>query len=262
MKIGVVVPSRGLMFSETAEELLREFKDIPHQFFFSVGNPLPECFNIPVEQALQDESITHILICEDDMIIPKGIVRAMLKTDYPVVALDYPFKGDDATTLFAPDGSAIYTGTGFILIHRLILEKLPKPYFTTDTAWDSMITLKDEIIFWPRDVSKIKTYGLHDVHFGITLFANNIPILVPPVTAGQRKLVQKGTANTNTGTDKIKLITHRWRNNTTKNEDPETITRFLARIDKLKTVKILDSKPDSIYYEDGQARAKEKHVIV
>jgi hypothetical protein len=125
-----------------------------------------------------------------------------------------------------------------------------------------MITLKDEIIFWPRDVSKIKTYGLHDVHFGITLFANNIPIFVPPVTAGQRKLVQKGTANTNTGTDKIKLITHRWRNNTTKNEDPETITRFIARIDKVKTVKILDTIPDNIYYKDGQARSKEQHVIV
>lgn len=262
MKLAVIVPSRGLMFSETAEELYKELIGVNHRWFFSVGNSLPDCFNIPVEQALADKSITHILICEDDMIIPKGVLKVMLKVKYPVVALDYPFKGNDATTLHAPDGSAIYTGTGFILIARQLLEKIPKPYFRIDLAWDSMITVKNELIFWPRDVSKIKTYGLHDVNLGILLFANEIPIFVPPVTAGQRKLVKKGNSDNNQGYDEIKELRKVWRNNTTKNENAETISGFLKRIDKVKTVKILDKIPDNIYYEDGQARTKEEHVVV
>lgn len=262
MKLAVIVPSRGLMFSETAEELLNELNGINHRWFFSVGRSLPDCFNVPIEEAMEDKDISHILICEDDMIIPKGILKAMLKVRYPVSALDYPFKGDDATTLHAPDGSAIYTGTGFMVINRLVFEKMPKPYFRTDLAWDSMITVNDEIKFWPRDVSHLKTYGLHDVTFGILLFANDMPIFVPPVTAGQRKLVKKGKSNINSGTDKIKELRRVWRNNTTKNENHATIAGFLRRVNKVKTVQILDKIPDHIYYEDGQARSKEEHVIV
>lgn len=262
MKLAVVVPSRGLLFSQTAEELLNELKDIPHKLFITVGKPLPECFNAPVNEALEDPEITHILICEDDMIIPKGVLKAMIKTNYAVVALDYPFKGHDATTLHAPDGSALYTGTGFMLINRLILDKMEKPYFRTDIAWDSMITKENEILFWPRDVSKKKTYGLHDVHFGILLFANQIPICVPPVTAGQRKLVEKGNSESNMGIDSIKELRRVWRNNTTKNESPEIIAAFLKRINQLKSVKILTAKPENVYYKDGQARIRGEHVVV
>lgn len=249
------------MFSETAEELLRELHGYDYTLFFSVGNPLPDCFNIPVEEALKDKDITHVFICEDDMIIPKGILKAMLKQKYPVVALDYPFKGDDATTLHAPDGLALYTGTGFILIERWVLDKMPKPIFRTDTAWETMITIEDEMIFFPRDVSKLKTYGLHDVQFGLTMYSVGIPIFVPPVTAGQRKLIKKG-ANVNTGVDNIKLITHVWRNNTTKNESPEVIEKFLRRVDSVTTVQILDTPPDNVYYENGQVKVKEDHVII
>ena len=82
VKIAVVFPSRGLSMSKTCDELLRELKGIDHEIFFSVGNPLPECFNIPIEDALQDDSFTHILIVEDDMIIPNGILRKLLSQRY------------------------------------------------------------------------------------------------------------------------------------------------------------------------------------
>lgn len=262
-KIAVIFPSRGMSFSRTCEELLRELDGISHRFFFSVGNPLPQCFNIPIEEALKDESFTHFLICEDDMILPKGILRSMLNKSYPVVALDYPFEKDgDATTMRAPDGTALYTGTGFVLVERVILDVMPKPIFSTDTAWDCMITKDDKLIFWPRDVSNIKTYGLHDVHFGLTLWSNDLPIQVMHATAGQRKLGSLGKDGVNKGEHSIYEIRNVWKNNTTKSNNPYIIKGYLERMNRIKTVEILDDKPDYIYYEDGQARVYEEHIIV
>lgn len=38
MKVGVIFPSRGLVFSKTADELLQNLKKVNHKIFFSHGN--------------------------------------------------------------------------------------------------------------------------------------------------------------------------------------------------------------------------------
>ena len=92
-KLAVILPSRGLMFSETLEELLGELEGLNYEIYWSHGKSLPDCFNDPTEEILKDESVYAVLICEDDMIIPKGILNQMFEQRYPVVALDYPFIG-------------------------------------------------------------------------------------------------------------------------------------------------------------------------
>jgi hypothetical protein len=115
-KLAVVLPSRGLMFSQTFEELLGELEGFDYEIFWAHGRPLPDCFNEPTEEALSDSSIFAILYVEDDMIIPKGILKKMFEQNYPVVALDYPFKDNgDSTMLHDPAGNVIYSGTGFLL---------------------------------------------------------------------------------------------------------------------------------------------------
>lgn len=264
MRIAVILSSRGLSFSETMDELLRELKGLDYEIFFSIGRTLPDCFNVPLEEALKDKTFTHFLVVEDDMILPKGILKQMLETGYPVVALDYPFKKDgEATTLHDPSGMALYTGTGFILIDRIILDKMPLPIFRTDTAWDMMISKDNKLIIWARDVSNIKTYGLHDVNFGLTMWANDIPILVMKRTAGQHKLRAKGKSNTNSGADEIFDITVVKRDNTAKSCDTQLVDAYLDRLHKVVSVEILDKCPDFIHYVDGQARLKEgKDVVV
>lgn len=262
-QIAVILPSRGMSFSQTCEELLRELDGYNYKIFFSIGNSLPDCFNIPLEEALKEKSWTHVLIIEDDMILPKGILKQMVESRYPVVALDYPFRKDaEATTLHDPSGTALYTGTGFMLIERWVLDAMPKPVFSTNTAWDMMISVDNKLICWPRDVSNIKTYGLHDVHFGITLWSNDIPIQVMNRTAGQRKLRARGKTNTNSGADDIYKITKVWRNNTAKTSDTKVVKGYLERLNKITTIEILADKPDYVYYEDGQARIGDKHVVI
>lgn len=251
-KLAVVIPSRGLMFSETLEELLGELKDFDYRIYWSHGKSLPDCFNDPTEQVLKDEDIFAVLYVEDDMIIPKGILKRMFARNYPVVAMDYPFKNDgDSTMLHDPAGNAIYSGTGFILIAKQILEALPKPIFRTNTVWDTMIK-GDTLVFWPRKLTKV-AYGLHDVNLGITLFANDIPIKPMHKTAGQRKLIKLGDKNTNNGAHKIKRLTKVGRDLVIKTVSPENIYKYKEALNRIKNVEVMDHVPEFIGYEDGQA---------
>lgn len=251
-KLAVILPSRGLMFSETFEELLTELKGFNYRIFWAHSKSLPDCFNDPTELALADDEVFAVLLVEDDMIIPKGAIHRMFAQNYPAVAYDYPFKDNgDSTMLHAPDGSAIYSGTGLVLLAREILERLPKPIFRTDTAWDTMIK-GDTLVFWPRKLTKV-AYGLHDVNLGILLFANGIPLKDMPDNAGQRKLVKLGQSNSNSGMHKIKLLTKVGKDLVIKTTSPENIYKYREALKRVKSVQILDEIPDYIGYNEGQA---------
>lgn len=260
-KLGVVLPSRGLLFSESFEELLRELKPFEYKIYFAHGKPIPDCFNIPTERALQDPEVTHILFVEDDMMLPRGVLKKMLDKDWPAAALDYPFKNDgEATILHDPQGYALYSGTGFLLVWRELLDKIPAPIFRTDLAWDTRI--QNHVLYmFPRDVSKIKTYGLHDINFGLTLYTNGYPI-VPVTTAGQRKLLALGQPNSNNGAHIIKEITKVGIDNITKTDDAEMRLKWIAALSQVQQVEVLDHIPDDIEIVDGQARLKGGNDVV
>lgn len=255
MKLGVILPSRGLLFSQSFDELLRELKPFEYKIYFAHGKPIPDCFNEPLEKALKDKKITHILFAEDDMVLPKGILKKMVDLNVPATALDYPFKNDgESTILHDPQGYALYSGTGFLLVWREILDKIPSPVFRTDLAWDVRIE-KGTLYMWPRDVSNIKTYGLHDINFGLTLWTNGFPI-VPAAPAGQRKLIAMGQTNSNNGAHIIKTIDKVGIDNITKTDDENMKLKWIAALSTVKNVEILDSIPDDIEIIDGQARLK------
>lgn len=255
MKLGVILPSRGILFSESFEELLRELKPFDYKIYFSHNRPIPDCFNMPLEQALKDKKLTHILFAEDDMMLPKGVLEKMIGLNVPATALDYPFKNDgEATILHDPEGKALYSGTGFLLVQRPILDKMPKPIFRTDLAWDLRIQ-NHKLIMWPRDVSNIKTYGLHDINFGLTLWTNGLPI-VPAAPAGQRKLVALGRSGTNHGAHIIKTLTKVGIDNITKTDDEEMKLKWVGALSQVTSVEIMDHIPDDIEIVDGQARLK------
>lgn len=253
--LAVIVPSRGLVFSETFEELLAELEDFRYRIYWAHERPLPEAFNEPTERALADDDIYAVLICEDDLIIPKGILKKMFAQNYPVVALDYPFKNDgDSTVLNDPNGFAYWSGTGFLLVARQVLESFPKPIWRTDTAYDTMIK-GDALIFWPRKLKKI-AYGLHDVHFGMVLYSQGLPIKMMAKTAGQRKLVELGKSGSNDGAHNIKKLTRVGRDMVIKSMDEKSIEIFKRGLSRVRQVQILDAIPDYIEYVDGQATLK------
>jgi len=258
-KLAVVLPSRGLMFSETFEELLNELEGFEYEIFWAHGRPLPDCFNEPLERVMADPSVFAVLFVEDDMIIPKGILMAMFNAQYPVVALDYPFKNNgDSTMLHDPAGNVIWSGTGFLLVAKAILERMPKPIFRTDMAWDCFIK-GDRLVLWPRKLNKV-AYGLHDVYFGLTLFSAGTPIHDVPITAGQRKLVELGKPDSNDGAHKIRELKYVGRDMVIKTMNEEHIDKFKQALNRVNTVEVMTEIPEFITYVDGQAVPKSKDM--
>lgn len=248
-KLAVVLPSRGLMFSQTLEELLGELEGFNYEIFFAHGKSLPECFNEPTERALADPDVYAVLFCEDDMILPKGILKEMFDLNYPVVALDYPFQQNgDSTMLHDPEGNAYWSGTGFMLVAKGVLESMEKPIWRTDTTWDPFID-KDTIYFWPRKLDKIY-YGLHDLNFGLLLYSAGLPVKPAKRTGGQRKLVELGGRGTNNGAHKINELTQVGRDLVSGMIDPENADLFRGALNRIQNVKILTEKPSWISYDD------------
>lgn len=250
-KLGVVLPSRGLMFSETFEELLNELADFDYEIFWSHANPLPKCFNDPTERALADPEVFAVLFCEDDMIIPKGILKEMFAQNYPVVALDYPFQQDgDATVLHDPKGMAYWSGTGFMLVAREILENIPKPIWQTGRTFDPFID-SDTLHFWPRKLDKVH-YGLHDLNFGLVLYSAGVPVQPMTKTAGQRKLLELGDAHSNNGAHKIQTLTKVGRDLVSGMINPENADLFRGALNRVQKVKFWEEIPPFISYDKDQ----------
>ena len=247
-KLAVILPSRGLMFSETFEELLRELEGFYYEIFWSHAKSLPDCFNDPTEQALADPEVFALLICEDDMILPKGILKRMFDMKYPVVALDYPFKQDgDATTLHDPEGNAFWTGTGFMLIARGVLENIPKPIWKVGQTFDPFVD-KDTIHFWPRKL-KGTHYGLHDLNFGLTLYSAGLPVKAMEQTAGQRKLKKLGQKHSNNGAHDIQELTVVGRDVVSGMVTPENVNLFKGALNRVRNVKFWTEIPPFIGYD-------------
>lgn len=255
-KLAVILPSRGLMFSQTFEELLNELEGFYYEIYWAHERPLPDCFNEPLAKILKDKTVFAVLLCEDDMIIPKGVLKKMFAANYPAVALDYPFKANgDSTMIHAPNGDVIYSGTGFMLLAKAVLEGLPKPVFRTDTSWDMFIKNRTLLLLWPRKLKKI-AYGLHDQNLGVTLFSTGLPIKDLGITAGQRKLVKLGNKGSNNGTHAIKELKYVGRDMVIKTVNEEHINMFLSALRQVKTVEVRMTVPDFIHYVDGQAVPK------
>lgn len=205
-KIAVIFPSRGLAFSQTCEELIENLTGYDYDIFFSHQRPIPECFNEPLKTALNSpQRYTHFWFCEDDMILPKGILKTLLKAEVPAICCDYPVSREGKPSVYRdPVNNAIYGGTGCLLVTRQFLENYKQPVFRTDIAWD--IKEGDRFEATPRKIEG-DLYGLHDVTFGLLAYQRGTPIKVSKIHCGQRKLKALGQAGTNEGEHLIQTWT-------------------------------------------------------
>jgi hypothetical protein len=203
MRLAVILPSRGLTFSQTADELLQNLQGWPYDIFFAHGLNIPECFETPLTKALRG-SYTHIWFVEDDMILPPDTLGKMVDADVPVATFDYPVSKEGQGVVFkSKEGRILFTGTGCMLVKREVFKKLNRPFFRTDIHWNA-VNHPDFIRFTANKVDNptIVGYGLHDVTFGMKLYQVGIPISVIGMT-GQRKLIALGKPGTNDGAHQI-----------------------------------------------------------
>lgn len=207
MKIAVILPSRGLMFSETADELLQNLRGYMYDIFFAHGESIPECFENPLRRALNSSvGYTHFWFVEDDMVLPEDTLSAMVIMGADVVACDYPVsKAGQGAVFKNSEGRVIFSGTGCLLVARDVFRRLEKPYFRTDIRWNAtnygkFIRMTANLITNPG----LEGYGLHDTNFGIKLWQAGIPIELAG-TIGQRKLIRLGKVGSNNGAHEIEI---------------------------------------------------------
>jgi hypothetical protein len=206
MKVAIILPSRGLIFSQTAEEILKNVKGIPHKFFFAHKLPIPECFEKPTKEAMKDPSITHFWFVEDDMAIPINTLKKMLQADANVITCDYPINTAGRGSVFYDNGgNVVFCGTGCMLVKREVLENLKRPWFTDKVRW-TMLNY-GEAIKMTAQKNTGGGYGLHDITFCMKLWKNGVRIKVLPAKLGQRKLLELGKSGSNDGAHKIELWT-------------------------------------------------------
>lgn len=202
IKIAIILPSRGLMFSRTAAELLKNTTGRT-KIFFSHKRPIPECFEEPLSRALADPQFTHIWFVEDDMILPPNLLdtlyKEMQRQRLRVITCDYPVSKAGQGAVFEIAGEVIICGTGCLLIERGVFDELSKPYFRTDIGWNMQnygthIRLTGN----HRGTDRIG-YGLHDVNFSFALRDAGIEIGLSEIMLGQRKLLALGKVGSNNG---------------------------------------------------------------
>jgi hypothetical protein len=204
VKVAVILPSRGLMFSETAEEIIKNLKDVPYKMYFAHGLPIPACFETPTNEALDNPTITHLWFVEDDMVLKPNTLKDMLDIDKAVVTANYPTSDKMDCALLTIKGRIVYGGTGCLLVKREVFDELKKPYFRSDIIW-SPRNMGNYIKFIGMHRADGGGYGFQDVNFYINLFKLNIPVHKLSYNLKQRKLVSLGKQGSNKGQHIIKI---------------------------------------------------------
>jgi hypothetical protein len=192
----VILPSRGLVFSRTIAEVLREVRGLgcEWELFMAHSRPIPECFNEPIAEGMA-WGATHFWLVEEDMALPAGILGELAARGAPIVSADYPVKPGVLCVNRDDEGRVRHTGTGCLLVTREALEASGP--FTTD--WWYVIT--DNGRTWTRrrvpESARSLTYGMHDIDFGMQWYRRGRPIEVIPTRAGQRRVSRPAAARRN-----------------------------------------------------------------
>jgi ribosomal protein L33 len=112
---------------------------------------------------------THILLLDDDEVMPKGLLKKMLDMSSPIVIADAPSKGSGKSNIFRnKDGEIVATGFGCALIRREVFAELEKPYFSLK-PWRHVKKIKGDYEFPVHLEDQANPWGGEDVNFSIKL---------------------------------------------------------------------------------------------
>jgi hypothetical protein len=199
VKLAVVLPSRGLVFSETIAEVIREVRALGRgwewDLFWAHSRPIPECFNEPSREALA-WGATHVWLVEEDMALPPGILRELMDAGKPIVAADYPI--DDKGHLCVNrdrSGNVRHSGTGCVFAEaEAYRASLP---FTTEWCW----VVNPGTDKWTRaripPAMEATKYGMHDIEWGMRLLEKGQPIHIIDTVVTQRRVVREAAHHKN-----------------------------------------------------------------
>ena len=192
--IGVIVPTRGLIFTEVIQaiENLRKHADI--KVFYSYDLPIPEAQNYLVEKALADKNISDFLFVEEDVVIPENTIQILDDLQSDIACIDYGVNGWSCT---AQDekGEIYWCGFGCTLVKRYVFNLVEKPWFRVDKS----LRLND----WKWIDNEAK-YGGQDIWFCMQAREQGCTIAKAKEECRHMKLESLGKPELNRGLHLIK----------------------------------------------------------
>ena len=197
MKIGVILPSRGLVFAEVEDSISRNLEEYDYKVFRSFNLTIPDCQNVLTEKALAD-GCTHLLFVEEDTVMPLGGFKSMLLADSDIACIDYAVAGYSCITRDKNTNEALWCGLGCTLVKREVFDKLEKPYFRSD----KLLLLN----VWPNiqwiDAGE-QGYGGQDIYFCIKAREQGFKIKQVKGECRHLKLDELGRKEINKGLHQI-----------------------------------------------------------
>lgn len=201
MKIGIICPTRGLLFTRTAQAIEEIRNGYNTKIYFSSDLPIPDGHNTLAQQALRD-GMDQLLFIEEDTVPPTGAIEKLLAVDQDIACIDYGVSGWGCVTRNT-QGEILWCGLGTTLIKRQVFEALEYPYFRVDKV------LRQNDWTWqtlPEDYIKTKQYGSLDIWFCCQARAKGFRIgQVAGEEADHLLLTALGQRETNHGLHTIEL---------------------------------------------------------
>lgn len=158
--IGVILPTRGLVFTRVEEALEEERKSHEIRIYRSHDLPIPQGHNLLTEQALKD-GCEWLWFVEEDTVPSAGSLEQMLRANGDIVCKDYGVSGWGCVAK-SIEGEILWCGLGCTLINRKVLEVLETPFFRSDKS------LRQNDWTWqdlPAEYVNTRGYGNLDIWF-------------------------------------------------------------------------------------------------
>lgn len=160
MKIAVVIPTRGMVYTQVEQYWEEERRNYDVKFYRSWDLPIPEGHNQLTQMALTGGA-DYVLYNEEDVVPPPGALEQLLVCNADIACIDYGVAGWGCVTS-NPSGTILWCGLGCTLVKRKIFEGLEFPYFRVD----KQLRLNDwKWLDLPGDYIKNKNYGSLDIWF-------------------------------------------------------------------------------------------------
>lgn len=160
MIIGVILPTRGLVYTKVEQAIEDMRKDFEIRVYRSWNLPIPDGHNHLAKQALS-EGCELLFLIEEDTVPQKGALKSLIEADSDIACIDYGVSGWGCVTKNAK-GEILWCGLGCTLVKRKVFEKMTYPYFRADK------TLRLNDWTWqdlPEEYIKTKQYGSLDIWF-------------------------------------------------------------------------------------------------
>lgn len=195
--IGVILPSRGLIFAEAMDSFEKNLEMYNHRFYISWDKKIPDCQNTLVERALAD-NCEYLLFVEEDTVMPDGAISRMLMKNSDIVAIDYGVAGYSCITKDKKTNEILWCGLGCTLVNAEVFKTLPKPYFRSD----KQLLLNN----WPEEQwidAPHGNYGGQDIYFCVQARKAGYKIDQAEGECKHLRLEALGTPEDNHGLHKI-----------------------------------------------------------